>query len=174
MRVTDGAASGRGGPVAIVMGLSAMLGAGIAIGPTPARMAGSAALVGLVLAGATVAGAFGTYVLPGHPALAAIGLVAFVSVLGAMDVRLPPTLITLAVGFVCVVLGLFVVVCFAIEPAGPTGAPIPPDTPGVSGPSGILVATGVMFFAFLGFEWVAASAGAGGPDPWRSERPRSP
>jgi basic amino acid/polyamine antiporter, APA family len=125
------------------------------LGVLPGRMAGSAALVGRICAGAAVAGAFGVYVVPEHPVYAAVAATMAVMVLDAFGFRPARGLVIAVVIVVLVVLVLVVAVCFAIAP--PPALPLPPDVAGVDDLSGLLSSAGVMFFAFLGFEHVTST-----------------
>jgi APA family basic amino acid/polyamine antiporter len=166
VRVTNEAA---GLPDAVVTGLAAMLGAGLLVGIAPAASASGAwLLAGLVLAAlvavacglstsepvgplgllgrsagaAAIAGAFGRYLVPENPKAAAVALLAVSTVLIALGVRLPRTLIRAGVVVVLAVLAVFVAACFAIEP--------PPNAPGGNDPAGLPVATAILVFGFLG------------------------
>jgi basic amino acid/polyamine antiporter, APA family len=124
------------------------------LGVLPGRMAGSAALIGRVCAGAAVAGTFGVYVVPDHPVYAAIAVSVAALVLDAFGFRPPRGLVVAVVVVVLFALALVVAVCFAIAP--PQALPLPPDVAGSDDFTGLLASGGVMFFAFLGFEQVTA------------------
>jgi APA family basic amino acid/polyamine antiporter len=126
------------------------------LGVLPGRMAGSAALVGLICAGAVVAGTFGVYVVPERPVYAAILVSIAAMVLDALGLRPPRGLVTAVVVAVLLALAVFVAVCFAITP--PPALPLPPDMAGVDDLGGLLPAAGLMFFAFLGFEQITSSS----------------
>ncbi|TCO48039.1 APC family permease [Actinocrispum wychmicini] len=125
------------------------------LGVLPGRMAGSVALVGRICAGAAVAGTFGVYVVPHHPVIAAIVMVAAGTVLDASGFRPSRMLVMSVVIFVVAVFAIVVVACFAIAP--PPALPLPADVPGADDASGLLTAAGAMFFAFLGFEHVTST-----------------
>lgn len=126
------------------------------LGRWPGRMAGGLYVVSRAAAAAALAGCFGDYLAPGRPALAALGLLVVVVVADQVNVRLSPRVLRVLTIGVVVVLALVVAACFAIPPPPPTGVPVPPGTPGLSQPSQLLPAAGVLFFAFLGFERVTA------------------
>jgi APA family basic amino acid/polyamine antiporter len=126
------------------------------LGRWPARMAGGLYLTSRAAAAAALAGCFGAYVDPNRPALPALVLLAVVVAADALDLRLPQGITKALTIFVLVVLALLVVVCFAIAPPPPTGVVLLPGTPGLSQPSELLPAAGVLFFAFLGFERITA------------------
>lgn len=126
------------------------------LGVLPGRMAGSAALVGRICAGAAVAGTFGAYVVPQQPVFAAIGVSLAAMALDAFGFRPSRGLVFGVVATVVVTLGLFVAVCFSIAPPEPL--PLPADVAGSDDFGGLLSAAGLMFFAFLGFEHVTSSS----------------
>ncbi|MBP2331170.1 APA family basic amino acid/polyamine antiporter [Kibdelosporangium banguiense] len=125
------------------------------LGVLPGRMAGSAALVGRICAGAAVAGTFGVYVLPEHPVYAAIGVSLAATALDAVGFRPPRGLVIGVVVTVVLTLTLYVAVCFSIAPPDPV--PLPADVAGSDNVGGLLPAAGLMFFGFLGFEHVTSS-----------------
>jgi len=93
---------------------------------------------------AVIAGAFGRYLVPGAPKLAAVVLIVVATALTVAGVTPPPALIRTAVVVVLVVFAIVVVACFAIEP--------PRNVPGSGNPSGLPLATVFLVFAFLGTE----------------------
>jgi APA family basic amino acid/polyamine antiporter len=122
---------------------------------------GGRAAVGLHLAGraaaaAAIAGCFGDYVAPDRPVLPALGLLLCAVAADALGLRPSVALTRVLTVFVLLVLVVVVAACFAIAPPPPTGVPIPPGTPGLDDPGGLLPAAGVLFFAFLGSGRVTA------------------
>jgi APA family basic amino acid/polyamine antiporter len=126
--------------------------------PLAARVAVGLGLLGRVAAAMAIAAAFGDYVLPDRPAVAAVALAMAATAATVLGARLPaPNLriaVGMAVGIVLAVLAVFVTVCFAIEPAEPVVA-VPPGSTGSADPWGLPAAAGLMFFAFLGFHRAA-------------------
>lgn len=156
-------------PDAVVTGLAAMLGAGLLVGIAPASSAaGGWMLAGLVLAAlvavvcglstserttplatlgrtagaVAIAGAFGRYVLPEHPIVAAVMLLGVATMLIALGFRSPRWLIRAGVLAVLAMLAVFVAACLAIEP--------PPNAAVADDPAGLPAATAFLIFAFLG------------------------
>jgi basic amino acid/polyamine antiporter, APA family len=126
------------------------------LGVLPGRMAGSAALVGRICAGAAVAGTFGVYVVPEHPVYAAIAVSVAALVLDAFGFRPPRGLVAAIVVVVVLTLAMVIAVCFAIAP--PEQLPSAQAAVGSDDFSGLLAAAGIMFFAFLGFEQITSSS----------------
>ena len=158
-------------PDAVVTGLAAMLGAGLLVGIAPAASASGAwLLAGLVLAGlvavacglsssertsplavlgrvagaSAIAGAFGRYLVPGQPILAAVGLIAVGTAAVACGFQPPRAVVRAAVVVVLAVLAAFVAACFAIAPAL-LAVELPADDP-----AGLPAATAILVFGFLG------------------------
>jgi basic amino acid/polyamine antiporter, APA family len=126
------------------------------LGRLPGRVAGWLYLASRAGAAAALAGCFGAYVAPDRPLLATLGVLVLAVAADSVGLR-PSTVVTRwLVGFVLVVLALVVAACFAIAPPPPTGVVPPAGTPGLDSVRGLLPATGVLFFAFLGFERVTA------------------
>ncbi|WP_083753374.1 APC family permease [Actinosynnema sp. ALI-1.44] len=126
------------------------------LGLLPGRMAGSAALVGRIVAGAAIAGTFGVYVVPEQPVVAAIVVSLVAAVADAFGVR-PSRGVAIAVMVITLIgMALFIAVAFAIAPPPPL--PLPADVAGADDASGLLAAAGAMFFGFLGFEYVTSSS----------------
>jgi APA family basic amino acid/polyamine antiporter len=126
------------------------------LGVLPGRMAGAAALVGRICAGAAVAGTFGVYVVPEQPVVAAVVVTVAATVLDAFGFRPPKGLVVAIVIAILVAFALVIAVCFAIAP--PPAPPLPADVAGADDLSGVLSSAGIMFFAFLGFEHVTSAA----------------
>jgi APA family basic amino acid/polyamine antiporter len=120
------------------------------LGPWPGRMAGSASIAGRLAAAAAVAGTFGAYVTPARPLLGALGVLAVAVALDAVGFRLNRTLNRVVVAIVVIVLALVVAICFAVPPPPITNAP------DADQPLGLLTSTGILVFAFLGFERITA------------------
>jgi basic amino acid/polyamine antiporter, APA family len=115
---------------------------------------------GRIAGASAIAGTFGSYVVPTHPAPAAVVFVAIG--VGLASVNWEQSLSRVALGIVLAVFAVFVAACFAIEPPGQVITP-PPDTPGTPELAGIPAATALMFFCFLGFHrakrrWLAITA----------------
>ncbi|GDY30412.1 amino acid permease [Gandjariella thermophila] len=128
------------------------------LGAWPARMSGSAQLLGRAAGLAAVAGTVGEYLAPEYRVPVAVGLVALVTAVDAAGLALNGAWRWVPALGVLAVLGVMVAVCFGAAP--PPAAPVPPGLPGADDPSGIAGAAGVMFFAFLGFERITgATAG---------------
>lgn len=122
------------------------------LGPWPARIAGSAHLVGRAGMAAAVAGVFGSYVFPEHRVAAAVALLVVTAALGAAGVRWGTRLSAAAVAVVLGVLVLVVLVCFSVAP--PEGNPVAAgESPGFDG---LMAAASLLFAGFLGFERVTA------------------
>lgn len=120
------------------------------LGPWPGRMAGSASIAGRLAAAAAIAGTFGAYVTPTRPLLGALGVLAVSVALDAVSFRLNRKLNRAVVAIVVVVLALVVATCLAVPP--------PPITNAADAdqPLGLLTSTGILVFAFLGFERITA------------------
>jgi APA family basic amino acid/polyamine antiporter len=99
-------------------------------------------VLGRAAGASAIGGAFGRYLVPENPRAAAVALLAVTTVLVALGVRLPRTLLRAGVVVVLAVLAVFVAACFAIEP--------PPNAPGGNDPSGLPAATAILVFGFLG------------------------
>ena len=124
------------------------------LGPWPARIGASAHLIGRAGMAAALAGMFGTYVVPEHRVLAAVGLIAVTAALGAAGVRWSTALSVAAVAVVLGVLVLVVLVCFSVAPPeNPLGLG---DVPAAAGFDGLMGASMLLFAVFLGFERVTA------------------
>ncbi|OKI37900.1 hypothetical protein A6A25_17345 [Saccharothrix sp. CB00851] len=121
------------------------------LGSWPARIGGSAHLIGRAGMAAALAGVFGAYVVPEHRVVAAVGLIAVTAGLGAAGVRWGVGLSAAAAGVVLGVLVLVVLVCFSVAP---------PENPAVTGGGpgfdGVMGASMLLFAAFLGFERVTS------------------
>jgi APA family basic amino acid/polyamine antiporter len=138
------------------------------LGRWPGRTAGGLYLTSRAAAAAALAGCFGEYVSPERPALPAVGVLVVAVAADVLGVRPSRTVGRALTVFVLVVLALVVAACLAIAPPPPTGVTPPPGTPGLDDPANLLPAAGVLFFAFLGFEQIAAP----GPEQPRLRRPR--
>ncbi|MGM1059270.1 amino acid permease [Saccharothrix sp. Mg75] len=124
------------------------------LGPWPARITGSAHLVGRAGVAAALAGAFGAYVVPDHRVVAALGLLAVTAALGTAGVRWTARLSAASAVVVVGVLLLVVLVCFSVAPPGdPVGPPAMAAAPGFDG---VMAAAAVLFAAFTGFERITA------------------
>lgn len=135
--------------------------AGARLGRWPARLAGSAFLVGKTASAAAAAGAFGVYVVPAAPTAAAVALIVVVTAVNAAGVRWTAGVTWVLVAVVLSVLAAVVVAGFA----GPAAAPDP-----VAGtPGGVLTGAGLLFFAFAGYARMA-TLGEEVRDPTRSLR----
>lgn len=121
------------------------------LGPWPARIGASAHLVGRAGVAAALAGAFGAYVFPEHRVVAAVVLVVATAALGAAGFRWSTGLTAAAAAVVLGVLGLVVVVCFAVTPPDN-----PVTTSGGPGFDGFMSAAALLFVVFTGFERITA------------------
>ncbi|PSL56472.1 APA family basic amino acid/polyamine antiporter [Saccharothrix carnea] len=121
------------------------------LGSWPARIGGSAHLIGRAGMAAALAGAFGAYVVPEHRVAAAVGLIVVTAGLGAAGVRWGAGLSAAAAGVVLGVLVLVVLVCFSVAP--PENPAVTGDGPGFDG---VMGASMLLFAAFLGFERITA------------------
>jgi basic amino acid/polyamine antiporter, APA family len=158
-------------PDAVLSGLAAMMGAGLLVGIAPAaELAGTWLLAGLALAAlvavacglsisdsvtpllvlgrsagaAAIAAAFGRYLVPEHPAVGAVAVLAVTTTLCAAGGTPSPTLIRAGAVLVLAVFAVFVAACFAITP------PVNPS--GADEPAGLPAATALLVFGFLGFD----------------------
>ncbi|ALG07767.1 hypothetical protein AOZ06_13375 [Kibdelosporangium phytohabitans] len=126
------------------------------LGVLPGRMAGSTVLVGRIVAGAAIAGTFGAYVVPQYPVTAAIVVSLIAAVADAFGVRPSRGVATAVLVVTLVGMALFVAVAFAIAPPQPL--PLPADVEGTNDLGGLLSSAGLLFFGFLGFEYVTSSS----------------
>lgn len=126
------------------------------LGRWPGRMAGGLYLTAGAGSAGAVASTFGAYVAPASPRLAALAVLVLAVVADACGVRFSRGVSRVVVGFVLVVLAIVVVTCLAVAPPPPTGVAPPAGVPGSDDLGGLLPASGVLFFAFLGFERVTA------------------
>jgi APA family basic amino acid/polyamine antiporter len=126
------------------------------LGIWPARISGSAHLLGRAAALAALAGTVGDYLAPQRRVVLAVGLLVLATALDAVGFRLTGALRWVPPVGVLVVLGAVVAVCFGVAP--PAAAPVPPGLPGADDPSGVAGAAGVMFFAFLGFDRIIGAS----------------
>lgn len=156
-------------PDAVLSGLAATVGAGLLVGLAPAAdLAGSWLLAGLVLAAlialacglstsdkatpllvlgrsagaAAIAAAFGRYLVPEHPAVGAVAVLAVTTALAAAGITPSRTLVRAGAVLVIAVLVVFVAACFAIAP--------PANASGSDNPGGLPAATALLVFGFLG------------------------
>jgi APA family basic amino acid/polyamine antiporter len=124
------------------------------VGVIPARISASTHLVGQIAAMAAVAGAIGQY-LPVQAAKGVAAVAVLLAVLGSTaGLRVRGVTGWLPLGCALAVLAILVAACFAITPVpvAPMAAPMPHSAEGITG------AAGTMFFAYLGFERLAAPA----------------
>ncbi|QFZ17400.1 APC family permease [Saccharothrix syringae] len=121
------------------------------LGPWPARIGGSAHLVGRAGVAAALAGAFGSYAFPEHRAAAAVGLLAVTAALGASGFRWGTRASLAAVAVALGVLAVVVLACFAVPPPGN-----PVTTAGGPGFDGLMGAASLLFVVFTGFERITA------------------
>jgi hypothetical protein len=104
------------------------------------------------------AAAFGVYVVPAHPGLAAAALVAAVTVADLAGAFLPAAVRRWIVGTLVLAAAVLIALCLVISPAT---APAPVETPSAGG---LLLATAVMFPLLTpgreraGWVWVCGSA----------------
>jgi basic amino acid/polyamine antiporter, APA family len=119
------------------------------LGVWPARISGSAQVLGRAAAAAALAGTVGDYLAPQRRVVLAVGLIVLAIALDGVGLRLTGAFRWVPALGVLVVLGAVVAVCFGVAP--PPAAPVPPGLAGADDPGGIAGAAGVMFFAFLGF-----------------------
>ncbi|MFC0437309.1 APC family permease [Kutzneria buriramensis] len=125
------------------------------LGAWPGRMAGSASVAGRFAAAAAIAGTFGAYVTPARPLLGALGVLAVAAALDVVGFRLNPKLNRVVVAVVVAVLAIVVAACFAVPP------PVITNAPDADQPLGLLTSTGILVFAYLGFERITAPGHGG-------------
>ncbi|WP_199443357.1 amino acid permease [Umezawaea beigongshangensis] len=125
------------------------------LGAWPARIGGSAFLVGRAGVAAALAAAFAEHVFPDQRWTAALAVLGGTAALGAAGLRWSTRASRVAAAFVVVVLLLVVLLCFSVAP--PPAAPPAPDTP-----AELVGAAGLMVVAFTGFERITAPV-AGDP-----------
>ncbi len=121
------------------------------LGVVPGRIAAATGLVGGITATAAVAGAVAAYLPTPPPLTAAVAvLLAVVATTGGLRIRGVAAWLWLAL--TCAVLAVVVAACLTIPPVPVSGHRDPHNVLGITG------AAGIMFFAFLGFERLAAPA----------------
>lgn len=121
------------------------------------RVATVLGLAGRLVAAVAVAGSFGAYLAPGRPVLAGVVLLAVVTAVAGSRFEPPAALVRTAALVVLVVLAVFVAACVAIVPVAPAVAAEP--AAGDTSVAGVLAASGLLFFCFLGFERVGRAEG---------------
>ncbi|WP_188991636.1 amino acid permease [Saccharopolyspora thermophila] len=124
------------------------------MGLLPARIGASAFLAGQVAALAAIARVLGDFVLPTAASQVAAAAVLLVVLAATAGLRIRGAAAWLWIALTLVVLGLVVVICFAIDPV----PPMPVGAAPVDSAVGITGAAGMLFFAFLGFERLTAPA----------------
>ena len=127
------------------------------LGRWPGRMAGSLYLAGNLIAIAVIARTLGAYLLPERPTLVAVGAIVIGVAANAVGLSLTTKVNRLLVIGVLLVLIVVCVVCFALP--SPHLVSAPAGISGANNPYGLLTASGVMVFAFLGFERITAPSG---------------
>jgi APA family basic amino acid/polyamine antiporter len=125
------------------------------LGQWPARISGSAFLVGRAGVAAALAATFAEHVFPDQRWTAALAVLAGTAALGAAGLRWSTRASLVAAALVVGVLLLVVLLCFSVAP--PPAAPPVPDVPGE-----LVGAAGLVFVAFTGFERITAPV-AGDP-----------
>jgi APA family basic amino acid/polyamine antiporter len=128
------------------------------LSPAAGRLAGLALLVGKWASAAAAAGVFGSYVLPSAPNYASVLVIVAATALNLTGVRCTDRGAYALVGGTLVVLLLVVVVGLIGGGGDPAAAPAA-SVPVAGGVLGTLTAAGLVFFAFAGFERIAALGG---------------
>ncbi|PPK69211.1 APA family basic amino acid/polyamine antiporter [Actinokineospora auranticolor] len=126
------------------------------LGGLHGRMAGVLEVGGRVVAAGAVAGVAGAYAWPARPAVAAVALVAVVTALWVAEFAVPRGVRLAAIAVIIVTTALFVTTGLAIQPVGAAVA-VEPGITGSDDPTGILTATGVLFFGFLNVDRVGGA-----------------
>ena len=167
-------AAAAGADVALACPGDCAVGGTALLPPAAARLAGVAFLLARAASAATAAAVFGSYVLPDHALVAAVGVVVVVTGLVLAGVTWSPRAAWTLVGGVGAV--LVSVVLVGLLAAGGDAPELPAATavlapvgPASRGAPGVLTAAGLVFFAFAGFSRLFP-LGAGLPDPRRAQR----
>lgn len=117
------------------------------LGEWPGFLAGWSFITGKLASCAAMALTFGLYAAPGFERPAAVAAVVALTIVNLLGVTRTAMMTRVIVALVVPVLAFVIVVSFA-QPADDAGAP--PE-----GPSGVLQAAGLMFFAFAGYARIA-------------------
>ncbi|MBB4676635.1 APC family permease [Crossiella cryophila] len=126
------------------------------LGRWPGRLAGTGLLVGKLASLAAVAGAFGAYLMPARPWVAAVTVIVVAAAIGAADLATPRWVSWAVAAFVLMVLTVVIIACFAVPP--PEQVIPVAGQPGADNPRMLLTAGSVMFFGLVGFERITSPA----------------
>ncbi|MBP2473821.1 APA family basic amino acid/polyamine antiporter [Crossiella equi] len=126
------------------------------LGRWPGRLAGTGLLVGKLASLAAVAGAFGQYLMPARPWVAAVTVIVLAASVGAVRADPPRWLVWAVTGFVLAVLLVVVVACFTIPPVDQVRPA--PGQPGADNPRMLITSGSIVFFGLIGFERITSPA----------------
>ncbi|MGW0523588.1 amino acid permease [Crossiella sp. NPDC003009] len=126
------------------------------LGRWPGRLAGTGLLVGKLASLAAVAGAFGAYLMPARPWVAAVTVIVLAAALGSANLATPRWVSWAVTGFVVAVLVVVIIVCFTVPP--PEQVVPVSGQPGADNPRMLLTAGSVVFFGLIGFERITSPA----------------
>ncbi|MEO8261409.1 MAG: APC family permease [Pseudolysinimonas sp.] len=121
------------------------------LGPVPGFIAGVLFVVGKTASVAAIGLIAGAALWPGGERIVGIGLVVVLAAINATGVRTTAAVSAAAAGIVIV--ALLAVLASGIASAGPS--PVAPEWQPTGGPSGLLAATALIFFAFAGYARIA-------------------